>query len=221
VRVTTHTCDSPLATGSYRSLGGVANHFAREAHIDEIAAVVGIDPVELRLRNLSHPRFRRVLERAAEGHGWRSASAPSQRGAGVAIGLDVGSYVAMCVQASVHGAEVSVERVTTALDCGLVVNPDGVRNQVEGSIIMGMGPALYEAIDFQGGRVLNQGFARYRVPRTSDMPSMETLLVGDADTPSTGAGEPAIVPVAAAISNAVFDASAVRHRELPIHRHLR
>jgi isoquinoline 1-oxidoreductase len=217
--VTTYTSDSPLATGSYRSLGGAANHFAREVHIDEIAEAVGVDPVEFRLRNLTHPRFRRVLERAAASHGWQM-SPERRRGQGIAIGLDVGSYVATAVDLDVAGTEVRVSRVTAALDCGLVVNPEGAKNQVEGSIVMGMGTALYEAIDFQDGRVLNAGFMRYRVPRSNDAPEIETLLVGDDDTPSTGAGEPGIVPIAAAISNAVFDRTGVRHRELPIQRYL-
>jgi isoquinoline 1-oxidoreductase len=221
VRVTTYTSGSPLATGSYRSLGAAANHFAREVHMDEIAEALGVDPVELRLRNLEHPRFRRVLERAAEQHGWRGEKQPSGAGSGVAIGVDVGSYVATCVQLDVQGTEVRLDRVTAALDCGLVVNPDGARNQVEGSIVQGMGTALYEAIDFQAGRVLNAGFTRYRVPRSNDAPRIETLLVGDPETPSTGAGEPGIVPIAAAISNAVFDRTGKRHRELPIQRYLR
>jgi nicotinate dehydrogenase subunit B len=216
VKVTTYTSDSPLPPGSYRSLGGAVNHFAREVHIDEIAALLKIDPVELRLRNLANPRFRRVLERAAEAHGWGAG-----KGQGVAIGIDVGSYAATCVQLDVQGTEARVERVTAALDCGLVVNPDGVRNQVEGSIVQGMGTALYEAIDFQGGRVLNAGFTRYRVPRTNDAPAIETLLCGDDTTPSTGAGEPAIVPIAAAIANAVYDRTSQRIRELPLQRHLR
>ncbi|MBI5290098.1 MAG: xanthine dehydrogenase family protein molybdopterin-binding subunit [Chloroflexi bacterium] len=221
VRVTTYTSDSPLSTGSYRSLGAAANHFAREVHIDEVAAAVGLDPVEFRLRNLSHPRFRRVLEHAADAHGWQPAAGASRRGQGIAIGVDVGSYIATAVQLDVGGREVRLDRVTAALDCGLVVNPEGARNQVEGSIVMGMGTALYEAIDFQDGRVLNAGFTRYRVPRSSDAPAIETLLVGDDDTPSTGAGEPGIVPIAAAISNAVFDRTGERQRELPIQRHLR
>ncbi len=221
VKVTTYSSDSPLPSGSYRSLGGAVNHFARESHIDEIAAAIGVDPVELRLRNLSHKRFRRVLESAAGRHGWSGAKSPSGRGVGVAVGLDVGSYAATCVDLDVVGTEVRVRRVTVALDCGLTVNPDGAINQVEGSIVMGMGTALYEAIDFQNGRVLNAGFARYRVPRTSDAPVIETVLVGDDETPSTGAGEPAMVPIAAAIANAVFDRTGQRIRELPIQRHLR
>ncbi len=220
VKVTTYTSDSPMRTGSYRSLGGAANHFARESHIDEVAASLGIDPVEFRLRNLSNPRFRRVLERAADAFGWPAGAQPSRRGVGVSVGLDVGSYCATCVELDVVGREVRVARVTVALDCGLVVNPEGARNQVEGAIVMGLGTALYEAIDFQAGRVLNAGFTRYRVPRAGDAPRIETLLVGDDETPSTGAGETGIVQIAAAIANAVFDRTGDRYRELPIQRYL-
>jgi isoquinoline 1-oxidoreductase len=221
IRVTGYTCDSPLAPGSYRSLGAAANHFARESHIDEIAAAVGVDPLELRLRNLSHPRFRRVLERAAGAHGWAAGAPPTRRGMGIAVGVDVGSYCATCADVEVQGSEVRVTRVTAALDCGLVVNADGARNQVEGAVVMGLGTALYEAMDFRGGRVLSAGFTRYRVPRTSDAPHIRTELVGDDDTPSTGAGEPGIVPIAAAIASAVFDRTGQRVRELPLQRYLR
>ena len=220
VNVTIYTSESPLRSGSYRSLGGAANHFARESHMDEIAAKLGLDPVELRLRNLTHPRFRRVLESATQRFGWSGAKTPSRRGVGFALGLDVGSYVAMCAEVEIQGTEVKVTRVAAALDCGLTVNPEGATNQVEGSIIMGMGTALYEAIDFQGGHLLNAGFTRYRVPRINNSPSIEVALVGDVETPSTGAGEPGIVPVAPAIANAVFDLTGERHRELPIQRHL-
>jgi isoquinoline 1-oxidoreductase len=220
VSVKVSSSDSPLRVGSYRSLGGAVNHFARESHIDEIAATIGADPVELRLRNLKHPRYRRVLEQAADRFGWQSKELPLRTGAGVAIGADVGSYVATCLEVEVQGKEVKVNRVTTALDCGLTVNPDGAVNQVEGAVIMGMGTALYEAIEFRRGSVLNPGFARYRVPRINDAPSIEVLLAGDPDEPSTGAGEPGIVPVAAAIGNAIFDGIGERLRELPFQPHL-
>ena len=223
VLVTVARSDSPLASGSYRSLGGAPNHFAREVHMDEIAAATGVDPVELRLRQLPEPRYRRVLERAAEDFGWSSGVAggpDSNRGQGVAVGLDVGSYSAICVEVAVQGSEVKVHRVSSALDCGLVVNPEGAANQMEGAIVMGLGAALYEAIDFEDGRLLNAGFTRYRVPRITDAPSIGVAFTGDPDTPSTGAGEPGIVPMAPALSNAVFAATGERHRELPIQRHL-
>ncbi len=216
VRVSVANSESPLKSGSYRSLGGAINHFAREVHLDEIAARLEADPVELRLRNLTHPRFRRVLKAAVEKFGWKDRRAASSSGVGVALGFDVGSYVAECVELAVEGREVRVERVTAAFDCGLVVNPDGVRNQVEGSIMMGIGTALWEAVEFDGGRVLNAGFSRYRVPRITDAPRIDVELVGDPETPPTGAGEPAIVPIAAAVANAVLNATGTRIESLPV-----
>jgi isoquinoline 1-oxidoreductase len=196
------------------------NHFAREVHMDEIAEAVGADPVELRLRNMSHPRFRRVLETAAEAFGWSGPRLGNGRGAGIALGIDVGSYVATAVEVSVQERDVRVHRVEASLDCGLVVNPEGAANQMEGAIVMGLGGTLFEASDFEDGRLLNATFARYRVPRIVDVPQIGVQFVGDSDTPSTGAGEPGLVPLSAAVSGAVFGATGVRHRELPITRHL-
>lgn len=216
VRVLTANADAPLRSGSYRSLGGALNHFAREVHLDEIASTLEMDPVQLRLLNLTHPRLRRVLTEAADRFAWTSRGAGTSQGYGVAIGYDAGSYVAECVELAVEGKEVSVQRVVAAFDCGLVLNPDGVRNQVEGSIIMGMGTALWEAMEFHGGRPLNPSFTRYRVPRITDAPNIEVVLVGDPATPSTGAGEPGIVPIAAAIANAASDATGIRIQQLPV-----
>ncbi len=220
IRSTVYRSDSPLPSGSYRSLGAAVNHFAREVHMDEVAELVEMDPVEFRLHNLSEPRFRRVLERTANDFGWSGPHPSEGRAAGIALGIDVGSYVATAAEVSMQGSEVRIHRVSASLDCGLVVNPEGARNQMEGSIVMGIGGALYEAADFDGGRVLNSGFTRYRVPRITDTPSIEVSFCGDDDAPSTGAGEPGIVPIGAALSNAVFAATGQRHRELPIQRHL-
>ncbi len=181
VRVAVANTESPLNSGSYRSLGGAVNHFAREVHIDEIAATVGMDPVELRLANLAHPRLRRCLEEAAGRFSWRSRNRGTSIGIGTAIGYDVGSYVAECVELAVEGQEVSVRRVVAAFDCGLVTDPDGARNQIEGAIMMGIGPALWEAVEFDGGRVLNAFFSRYRVPRITDAPQIDVVLVGDTE----------------------------------------
>ena len=216
VRIAVADCESPLRAGSYRSLGCAANHFAREVHIDEIAASLKMDPVELRLMNLTHPRLSRVLRQTADRFDWESRRTESSTGIGVAIGYDAGSYVAQCVELVVARRAVNVQRVVAGIDCGMVVNPEGVRNQVEGSIIMGMGTAVREAVEFDSGRLLNPVFSRYRVPRINDTPQIEVVLVGDSTTPSTGAGEPGIVPIAAAIDNAVYDATESRIRELPI-----
>jgi isoquinoline 1-oxidoreductase len=220
VSTTVYCAKSLVRVGSYRSLGGAVNHFASESHIDEIATTLGIDPVELRLRNLAHPRYRRVLEAAADGFGWRASDARSGAGVGVAIGSDVGSYVGTCLELSLTGREIRVTKVVTALDCGLTVNPDGAKNQVEGSTIMGLGAALYEAIEVRNGVILNPTLTRYQVPRINNTPNIEVVLVGDSDQPSTGAGEPGIVTVAPAAANALFDLTGKRLRELPMQRHL-
>jgi isoquinoline 1-oxidoreductase len=220
VRVVVSAGPAPLRPGSYRSLGCAVNHFARESHIDEIAVSLGIDPVDLRLRNLGEPRYRRVVETAASEFGWESRVAPSGKGVGVAIGLDVGSYAAECVAIDVQGKEIAVRRVSASIDCGLVFNPEGVRSQVEGAILMGIGGALFEAADFQAGHLLNGSFARYRVPRIGDTPDISVALCGASENASTGAGEPGIVPIAPAIGNALFDLTGQRIRELPLQRHL-
>jgi isoquinoline 1-oxidoreductase len=211
---------APLRPGSYRSLGCAVNHFARESHIDEIATAIGMDPVEFRLRNLPEPRYRRVLEAAANEFGWKTASTPSGVGVGVAVGLDVGSYAAECVAIGIEGREIRVERVSASIDCGLVFNPEGVRSQMEGAIMMGLGGALFEAAEFEDGHLLNGSFARYRVPRITQMPEVSVTICGGEENPSTGAGEPGIVPIAPAIANAVFDLQSKRIRELPLQRQL-
>ena len=216
VRIAVAASESPLQSGSYRSLGGATNHFAREVHMDEIAIGLGLDPLEFRLSNLSHARLRACLVTAAEAFDWASREKKPGVGFGLAIGYDAGSFTAQCVEVLVENREARVVRVMVGFDCGLVVNPDGARNQIEGAIVMGMGTALWEAVEFDGGRVLNAGFARYRVPRITDTPEIEVVFTGDDDMPSSGAGEPGIVPIAAAIANAVRDATGTAIEELPI-----
>lgn len=220
-KVTVFCSDTLVRVGSYRSLGAAANNFARESHMDEIAAQLGIDPFELRMRNLTNARYRHVLEQAASKFGWSPGVAPTKRGMGLAIGEDVGSYVASFAEVGVEGKEIRVRRFVTAIDCGLIVNPEGVRNQVEGSTVMGLGGALYEAIEIGDGVLLNTSLSRYQVPRITDTPEIEVVLAGDPNEPSTGAGEPGIVTVAPAVANALFDATGQRIRELPLKRQLR
>jgi len=221
VAVHVYCANTLVRVGSYRSLGAAANHFARESHVDEIASTIGLDPFELRMRNLSDARYRSVLEAAASRFGWQSGVPPTNRGVGLSIGEDVGSYVASCVELAVEGREIRVRRVVTAIDCGLVVNPEGVRNQVEGSTVMGLGGALYEAIEIGEGSILNTSLSRYQVPRITDSPEIEVVLTGDPGAPSTGAGEPGLVTIAPAAANAVFDSTGQRVRELPLKRQLR
>ncbi len=207
-RVQFHTCDSPLRQGSYRALASTANHFARETHVDELAHAAGIDPLEFRLKNLKDQRMRAVLQAAAEKFGWGKTKL-----AGIAGGFEKNGYVASAVEV---GRDRKVRRVVTAFDCGAVVNPDHLKNQIEGAIVMGLGGALFESLRFDNGRVTNARLSAYRVPRFSDMPALETVLVDRKDVRSSGAGECPIVALAPAIGNAIFAATGVRLRSMPL-----
>ena len=215
-RILFRPSETPLRQGSYRALASTANHFARETHIDELAEAVKTDPLAFRLKNTRDARFRAVLEAAAEQFGWGKRKPAAGRGFGIAAGWEKGGYIATCAEVSVEQRKVRVERLAAAFECGAIVNPDNLRNQVEGALIMGLGGALFEAIDFANGRILNSRFAKYRVPRFSDVPVIETVLVDRKDLPSVGAGECPIVAVAPAIGNAIFQASGVRLRSMPL-----
>ncbi len=217
-RIEFHQTRSPLRQGSYRGLAATANHFARESHMDELAHLVKMDPLDFRLKNLKDERFRAVYEAAAKKFGWVEKKSTPDRGFGIAGGFEKGGYVATCAEVAVNrtSGEVKVVRLVTAFECGAVVNPDGLRNQIEGSKIMGLGGALFEAIEFENGRILNPKFSKYRVPRFSDVPVLETVLLDRKDLPSAGAGETPIVGVAPAVGNAIFNATGVRLRSLPM-----
>jgi CO/xanthine dehydrogenase Mo-binding subunit len=213
-----HPTRSPLRQGSYRGLAATANHFARESHMDELAHAAKIDPLEFRLKNLKDDRLRAVFNAAAEKFGWGRAAKTSGHGFGIAGGVEKGGYVATFAEVAVDRASsaVRVVRVVTAFECGAVVNPNGLANQIEGSNIMGLGGALFEAILFSDGHVTNPRLSQYRVPRFSDLPEIEVVLVDRKDLPSAGAGETPIVGIAPAIGNAIFDATGVRLRSLPM-----
>ena len=217
-RVEFHRSDSPLRQGSYRALASTANHFAREVHIDELAHELGIDPLDFRLRNLKDDRFRTVLERAALAFRWREMKSGPGRGWGIAGGFEKGGYVANCVEVAIDrpSGKVKIVRVVTSFECGAIVNPDGLKNQVEGAVIQGIGGAFFEAIDFAEGKIINGKFSRYRVPRFSDVPPLETVLIDRRDLPSAGAGEAPIITIAPALSNAIFAATKMRLRSMPM-----
>lgn len=212
-----HPTKSPLRQGSYRALAATANHFARESHMDELAQLVKMDPLEFRLKNLQDARLKAVFEAAADKFGWGRGKQSPERGLGIAGGVEKGGYVATCAAVAIDRAtgQVRVERLVTAFECGAVVNPGGLRNQIEGANVMGLGGALFEAIEFDG-RILNGRFSRYRVPRFGDVPSIEAVLVDRKDLPSAGAGETPIVGVAPAVGNAIFNATGQRLRSLPL-----
>jgi isoquinoline 1-oxidoreductase len=217
-RIQFHPVRSPLRQGSYRGLAATANHFARESHMDELAHAAQIDPLEFRLKNLSDPRLRAVFEAAAKSFGWPRTKKQPGQGFGLGGGVEKNGYVATFAEVAVDrsSGDVRVVRVVTAFECGAIVNPDGLRNQIVGANIMGLGGALFEAIAFEDGRITNPRFSRYRVPRFSDIPEIEAVLLDRKDIPSAGAGETPIVGLAPAVGNAIFDATGVRLRNLPL-----
>ena len=208
-----HNAASPLRQGSYRALAATANSFARETAVDELARELKIDPLAFRLKNLKDARLRAVLEAAADRFGWAKREGT---GFGLACSIDKGSYVATCAEIRVEAGKVKVVRAVTAFECGAIVNPDHLKNQVEGAVTMGIGGALFESIEFEGGRISNPRFSQYRVPRFGDVPALETVLLDRKDLPSSGAGETPIIAIAPAIGNALFDATGERRRSLPL-----
>ncbi|HMO60160.1 MAG TPA: molybdopterin-dependent oxidoreductase, partial [Roseiflexaceae bacterium] len=208
----------PMRQGSYRALAATANTFARESAIDELAQHLGIDPLQIRLANSDDPRLRAVLEAAAELFGWATRSTASGRGCGIAAGTEKGSYVATCAEVEIRDGTLRVVRLVQAFECGAIVNPIGLRSQVEGAIIQGLGGALFEAIELAGGRIATAGFSEYRVPRFPDLPAITISLLDRRDLPSAGGSETPIIAVAPAIANALAVASGERRRGLPLAR---
>jgi nicotinate dehydrogenase subunit B len=212
-----HPSDSPLRQGSYRGLASTANNFARESHMDSLARAANIDPLEFRRRNLKDARLLAVLDAASKQFGWGN-TVPAGHGVGLACGTEKGGFVACCVQISLEKVTraVKVERVVTAFECGAVVNPEHLKNQVEGSVMMGLGGALFESIHFAEGKITNASLAAYRVPRFSDLPELETILVDRRDLPPAGAGETPIMAIAPAIRNAILQLTGQHLNSLPL-----
>jgi isoquinoline 1-oxidoreductase len=217
VRTEFHSAPIVLRSGSYRGLAATANHFARESHMDALAHAAKIEPLEFRLKNLEDARLRAVLQTAAKNFGWPRTKTEG-RGFGVAGGNEKGSYVATCAEIAIdnNSRSARVVRLVTAFECGAIVNPDGLRNQVIGANIQGLGGALFEAVEFENGRISNPRFSRYRVPRFRDIPEIEAVLLDRKDLAPAGAGETPIMAVAPAIGNAIFNATGQRLNALPL-----
>jgi CO/xanthine dehydrogenase Mo-binding subunit len=211
---------SPVRQGSYRALGANANNFARESAIDEMAYTAGVDPLEFRLRHLADERLVEVLRRAASRFGWPApfpATRSDHRGSGLAVGLEKGGRVATCAEVTVDPAgRVRPVRIVTAYECGTIVDPDTVRNQVEGATVMALGGALWESVPIESGRPSITCLSAYPAPRIVDMPAIDVLLIDRPDLPSAGAGETPMIAVAPALANAIFAATGERRRQLPL-----
>ena len=210
----------PLRHGSYRALASTGNSFARECFMDELAAAAGADPLAFRLAHLTEVRLRGVLEEAARRFKWTERVKKKQpnRGVGLACSIDKGSFVACCAEVEIDASsqEIRVRDVCEVFDCGPVLNPDNLNNQIEGAIIMGLGPALREEMRFDAGVIRNASFRSYRVPRFADVPHIEVHAMNRTDVEPAGAGETPIIVIAPAIGNAVFNATGVRLRSMPM-----
>jgi isoquinoline 1-oxidoreductase beta subunit len=212
--------DSPLRQGAYRCLAATANNFARESFMDELAAAAGADPLAFRLAHLENPRIRTVLETVVRHFNWpeRRKKVTPELGVGLACGTEKNSVVAACVEVGIDRkrGEIKVHQVCEAFECGPIQNPANLLSQVQGCIVMGLGAALREEMQFEDGKILNASFAGYLVPRFEDVPKIDVHLINKTDIPSAGGGETPIIAIAPAIANAVFAATGLRIRSMPI-----
>jgi isoquinoline 1-oxidoreductase len=212
--------DSPLRQSSYRALAATANNFARECFMDELAAAAGADPLEFRLAHLDNPRLRAVLEEAAKRFNWRERVKQKQPdvGVGLACGTEKNSFVAACAEIAIDREQnrIVVRHVCEVFECGAIINPDNLSAQVQGCIIMGLGAALREEMQFKDGKIQNPNFKHYLVPRFNDLPELDIHLLDRPDLASAGGGETPIIAIAPAIANGVFHATGTRIRRMPI-----
>jgi CO/xanthine dehydrogenase Mo-binding subunit len=208
----------PFATGPWRAPGNNSNTFARESQVDTMAARIGKDPLAFRMANLADKRMLNTLKAVSAKFGWKEAPAGSGRGYGVACSMDAGACVATMAEVDVNREtrDVKVKRLVCAQDMGVVINPEGARLQVEGGLAMGLGYALKEEVQFQGGKILDANFGTYTIPRFSWLPEIETVLVENNVVPPQGGGEPSITCVGAVIANAIFDATGARLYKMPM-----
>ena len=215
----------PLRTSNLRAPGDVARCFASESLLDEIAADLKVDPVEFRLRHLTeNKRGTDCLKAAADKMKWQPRLSPAPaasgnvaKGRGVALTQRANAYCAVAADVEVNrtNGQVAVKRIVCSHDCGLIVNPDGVTNQVEGNLLQGVSRALFEEVTFDANGVTSLDWNSYPILRFTDVPDLEIVLINRPEMAPLGAGEPAIIPVPAAIANAIFDAVGVRLREGP------
>jgi len=213
---------SPFRTSSLRALGAYGNVFAIESFLDELAAATEIDPLEFRLRHLTDPRARDVLVAAAERFGWRPAPRPARSGRGRGLAFarykNQKSWCAVAIELTVDDATAAIrlERAAIAADAGQIVDPDGIVNQLEGGLVQAASWTLQEQVTFDRTRVTSTDWQSYPILRFGEVPEIDTVLLDRPGQPWLGAGEATQGPTAAAIANAVFDATGLRIRDLPL-----
>jgi CO/xanthine dehydrogenase Mo-binding subunit len=216
---------SPLRTSHMRDPVGPQIHFASESFIDEIAAALNIDPVELRLRHVKNPRDIAVIKAAAEKAGWQSRPSPRRdqtgskvSGRGIAYAQREGTHVAVVAEVEVDRdtGKIRATKFTVAHDCGLIINPDNLTKVIEGNVVQGLSRTIWEEVAFDEKAVTSVDWMTYPILDIVDMPDkVEVVLINRPDVPPSGAGEPSMRPVAAAVANAIFDATGVRIRRAP------
>lgn len=218
-RVSRSGSDHVLDTGAWRGVSGPPNNYVIECAIDELAGAIGADPAQFRLDNMKQERSRAVLKKALNEFGWGSRNPGKHEGIGVAFGVDVGTEVAECLHLTVQDTEqpnVQVQQVVCSMDPGLAVNPEGIRLQMEGGIIMGLSSALYERATFGNGQLASTLYNSYHIAQFEDIPAIENYIVDTGISDPKGAGEPPIFPIAPALFNAYYNATADRKRRLPL-----
>jgi isoquinoline 1-oxidoreductase beta subunit len=218
VQTTAWLVKLPVSTGWWRGLGLMANTFAVESFIDELAHAAKLDPLEFRLRHLPDDekgqRMRTALQAAAGQANW-GGTLPGGHAHGLAMGYDVGTIMVEIAEVSVENNQIRVHKVTAAADPGLAVNPDGVKAQTEGGITMGLSATLLEEVLIKDGAFQATNFNQYPLLRNADAPDIDVVVINSRTTPS-GMGEPPIGPISAAVANAVFAATGQRLRRLPL-----
>lgn len=210
----------PFSTGPWRAPNNNTNTFARESQVDIMASAAGIDPLEFRLKNLKDEKMIDCLKSVADKFGYTPSKTPSGRGIGIACGHDANTWVAAIAEVRVDKStgRVQVVRVACSQDMGLCVNPQGALLQMEGCITMGLGYALTEEIQFEGGVIKNKNFDTYEIPRFSWVPKIECVILDRKNKPPTGGGEPAIILIGALLANAIHDATGARMYQMPFTR---
>ncbi|MDP3769190.1 MAG: molybdopterin-dependent oxidoreductase, partial [Dehalococcoidia bacterium] len=218
---------SPLRTGHLRDPLGPETHFASESFIDEIAQAAGADPVAFRLKYVKNPRHAAVIQAAADKAGWRTRPSPSPRrgkgnvmvGRGFSYTERNGTVVAMVADVEVdrRTGRVWARKFTVAHDCGLIINPKGLELTIEGNVLMALSRTLFEEVRFDREQVLSVDWASYPILEVQDAPErIDIVLINRPELASAGAGEPATRTVPAAVANAIFDATGVRIRRVPL-----
>lgn len=222
-RVSVHwLSNSPIRVSALRSLGAMANTFANESFMDELANAAGIDPVQFRLNHLDDPRATAVVQAAADKIGWQphTGSSGSGRGMGIAYARyeNTETYVATAADVSVDpsSSRITLNRIVVAHDSGLIINPDGLKNQIEGNVIQSASRAILEQVNFDSSRITSVDWRTYPILRFQDIPQIDVVLINHPDQPAWGSGEITTLTTPPAIANAIFHATGQRLRSVPL-----